>query len=401
MYGHTVKLIVARERLHRPISEGAKQRFQEEFGGFTAYKAASAWRARNGPLGGPAMVDAVHRLQCHNVYALKRGGPNNEPRVPESLIRVPFSAHAVFNFGGIHGTSYAAIGKQLADSECPNGATVPHMVYPHQRRNSSSPFEDLRRRFGVKETDHLLCRHGGRDTFDIDFVRDSIPSLLDEFPTLHLLLMNTNRQLRRRSPKRPAPGTGENASHSDFLQDHPRLHFLDARVDDKGRLEYFEACDGMLHARGEGETFGLSVAEMSVHNRPVITSTSGAQEHIRILGNRSFVYSDPSSLRKRIQEVLSIPRPELLAKDWNAYRMFMPQPVMQAFDNIFIQPALVYWALLEQKGISNPWNVSMDELPPRYNYFVRCHANNGKVLPTSDTMMRWLPRLCPPASIPR
>lgn len=38
------------------------------------------------------------------------------------------------------------------------------------------------------------------------------------------------------------------------------------------------------------------------------------------------------------------------AKDWNAYRMYMPGPIMAAFNDVFIQPALVYWAMLEQKG---------------------------------------------------
>eukprot|EP00667_Euglena_gracilis_P008203 EG_transcript_8307 len=381
MLGHDIKLLLAKERLDRPASEGIKRRFAAEFGGFTAYEVDGAWRARYGPLGGPAMVDAVHALKCHNVYGLKGGTPDGEPKVPESLIRVPFSPHAVFMYGGVHGTSYAAVGRKVAEGECPQGPTVHHMVYPHERQNASEPYEDLRKRFGVKETDHLVCRHGATDTFDIDYVRASIPGILDQFPTLHILLMNTNG----------------------LAQSHPRLHYLDARVDDKGRLEYFEACDAMLHGRSGGETFGLAVAEMSVHNRPVITSTAGTQEHVHILGSKGFVYSDASSLRNRIRDIVSIPRKALLARDWNAYQLYLPRPIMEAFDDIFIQPALVYWAMLEQRGISNPWNVSLDQLPPRYNYFLRCHIDGymGRVLPTADTMLRWLPRLCPPASRPQ
>lgn len=40
--------------------------------------------------------------------------------------------------------------------------------------------------------------------------------------------------------------------------------------------------------------------------------------------------------------------------------------------------------------ISDPWAAPMDKLPPRYNYFLRCHANSGQVLPTPETMLRWL-----------
>lgn len=61
-----------------------------------------------------------------------------------------------------------------AELAFPQGPTVHHMVYPLERPNSSEPLEDLRRRFGVTETDHLLCRHGAKDTFNIGFVRDSI-----------------------------------------------------------------------------------------------------------------------------------------------------------------------------------------------------------------------------------
>eukprot|EP00667_Euglena_gracilis_P010638 EG_transcript_10837 len=352
MLGHTVKLLIPKNSLKKPVSKGVKQRFLAEFGKFTSYAVDNVWPLKPDPVG--ALVNAIHTLRCHNVHALKAGEPNSWPAIPESLIRVPFSPHAVFVRPGIHGTSYAAVGRNVAEANCPQGPTVHHMVYPLERPNSSEPLEDLRRRFGVTETDHLLCRHGAKDTFNIGFVRDSIPSILDEFSSLHILLMNTNRLSR----------------------DHPRLHYLPARVDDKGRFEYFEACDGMLHARADGETFGLAVAEMSVHNRPVITASMGAQEHIHILGRKGFVYSDSSSLRDRIRQVISIPRRELLAKDWNAYRMYMPGPIMAAFNDVFIQPALVYWAMLEQKGISDPWAAPMDKLPPRYNYFLRCHANS-------------------------
>ena len=43
----------------------------------------------------------------------------------------------------------------------------------------------------------------------------------------------------------------------------------------------------MLHARKDGETFGLAVAEFSVANKPIITyANSKDKEHLRILNNK-------------------------------------------------------------------------------------------------------------------
>ncbi len=39
----------------------------------------------------------------------------------------------------------------------------------------------------------VLCRHGGSSTFNIDFVRESISSLIDTNPGVHIILLNTDR----------------------------------------------------------------------------------------------------------------------------------------------------------------------------------------------------------------
>ena len=54
--------------------------------------------------------------------------------------------------------------------------------------------EQGRNRFGVPLNAKLvLCRHGGTSTFNIPFVRASLPQLMHDFPELHVVLMNTDR----------------------------------------------------------------------------------------------------------------------------------------------------------------------------------------------------------------
>ena len=93
----------------------------------------------------------------------------------------------------------------------------------------------------------------------------------------------------------------------------------------------------MLHARGEGETFGLSVAEFSMHNRPVITSSvhhdkNRARMHLDTLGARGIYYRDKSSV---LQALLGFDRTVKRARDWQAYHEYRPEAVMATFAEIF------------------------------------------------------------------
>jgi len=95
----------------------------------------------------------------------------------------------------------------------------------------------------------------------------------------------------------------------------------------------------MLHARREGETFGLAIAEFAAHNRPVITSRDAhdrgrARFHLDALGDRGLYYHDKASLLRLLQ---GFNRTAARESDWRAYREFTPRPVMRQFERIFLQ----------------------------------------------------------------
>jgi glycosyltransferase involved in cell wall biosynthesis len=80
-----------------------------------------------------------------------------------------------------------------------------------------------------------------------------------------------------------------------------RIRFLPPTVDPREKSAFLQACDGMIHARYRGETFGLSVAEFACMGKPVITWDGSPENfHLEALGDGHFRYQDAASLRKII-----------------------------------------------------------------------------------------------------
>ena len=113
---------------------------------------------------------------------------------------------------------------------------------------------------------------------------------------------------------------------------HPRIIYLNCNIDLEYKVKFINTCDVMIHARSDGETFGLSIAEFSIKNKPIITCPCGDLEHIKILGTLALKYKTKEELIdifKNIKTTIS------LRSDWNAYRLYSPEYVMNMFKVIF------------------------------------------------------------------
>jgi hypothetical protein len=89
----------------------------------------------------------------------------------------------------------------------------------------------------------------------------------------------------------------------------------------------------MIHARMEGETFGLSIGEFSSLNKPVITNISEIDNaHIEILGDKGLIYKDLKSL---IIIFINFETIKNSKSDWNAYNEYTPYKVMEKFYSVF------------------------------------------------------------------
>jgi hypothetical protein len=89
----------------------------------------------------------------------------------------------------------------------------------------------------------------------------------------------------------------------------------------------------MLHARNEGESFGLACGEFSIRNKPVLTwDQSRERNHIMILGDQGIYYHDIPSLTQLLVDL--VPQPD---KNYNCYQDYTPEKVMQTFNEIYLK----------------------------------------------------------------
>ena len=127
-------------------------------------------------------------------------------------------------------------------------------------------------------------------------------------------------------------------------------------------MKFINTCDSMIHARMEGETFGLAIGEFSYLNKPVITTISNIDNaHINLLGEKAILYNSKESL---INILLTFEKNNYLNRDLNAYKEYTPEKVMKQFFSVFniktnIKTNIetnIYNSMLENPTIKNSFN---------------------------------------------
>ena len=222
----------------------------------------------------------------------------------------PTLIHAVFPTKPeeFHGDKYAFVSQWLAKEYSNNQIPfVPHMIeLPEVDGN-------LRAELGIPETATVLGWYGGSDSFNLGFVKEVVLSAVQKRSDLYFLFMNTGP----------------------FAQ-HERLLFLPGNSDLHYKVKFINTCDGMLHARGIGESFGLACGEFSIKGKPVITyAMSPQRSHIEILGDKAMLYKG----KKDLAEILNnLNRQTQHQKKWDAYsENFSAKVIMRQFNDVFIQ----------------------------------------------------------------
>ncbi len=134
---------------------------------------------------------------------------------------------------------------------------------------------------------------------------------------------------------------GELSALRAWRQLRQQVHFLNVTTSDEAKEQFFKTCDAMLHARSDGETFGLAVAEMSIRNKPVITQgrvRRYADMHLRALGDKGYYYLTHSEVVALVSKFVDQGVPKDV--DYNCYKDFYPHIVMKKFKEMFIDPIL-------------------------------------------------------------
>lgn len=258
-----------------------------------------------------AEVDrSIQAMQLDLFYAIKGGEIDGiVSRVVPSMVHAVF-AQSPFE---IHGSAYAFVSEWLS-RKCSAGLVpaVPHVV----QAPPLGLLPNLRVELGIPEGAVVLGGYGGSQSFDLDFVRDRvIPEALARRQDVYFVFMNF----------RP------------FIH-HPRVFFLERSTDPVVKHSLIAACDAMLHARRQGESFGLACAEFSMQGKPVFTyGLSPDRHHLKVLGRSAVVYRDGAQL---LQQLLGFQPGSLSLAEAEGYRKYTPEHVMELFDRHLIHPAL-------------------------------------------------------------
>ncbi|MBT8574517.1 hypothetical protein G6701_03310 [Polynucleobacter paneuropaeus] len=239
------------------------------------------------------------------LYFIKSG-----ERDGDIINNVPCAVHAVFptKVEQFHGDKLAFVSEWLS-KEYSNGKVpfVPHMI------DLPNVEGDLRKELNIPADATVLASYGGSDSFNLPFVHDTILKALAKRKDLYFVFMNF------------APFTK-----------HERLIFLPGNSDIHYKMRFINTADGMIHARGIGESFGLACGEFSIKNKPVMTyAMSPQRSHIEILGDKALLYKGRSDLEMLL---MSFDQQVQHQQNWDAYsKDFSPKAIMSKFEKVFIK----------------------------------------------------------------
>ena len=145
---------------------------------------------------------------------------------------------------------------------------LPHIVENPQDIRSPTEIDQInaRRAYNLPLDAIVLGRHGGFDTWNLPFASKAVFEAVSKRNDLYFLFLNT--------PK---------------FAEHPQIKFLQGTHNNLEREDFLNACDGMIHARWEGETFGLSCAEFLIRKKPIISWNESRERNHFFMAESSII----------------------------------------------------------------------------------------------------------------
>ena len=239
----------------------------------------------------------------HTTYYIKYG--KNDMTLPKNVRNV---IHCVFDMSEPHGDVYAGVSEQVAE-KFGQKLYVPHMIGLNP---SLTPEINLRKELNIPDDAIVFGRHGGQDTFDIQFVKQTIGRVVRETNNVFFIFVNTP-----------------------IFDGHPKISYLDKFISDEDKNKFICSCDAMIHAQNMGETFGLSIGEFSVNNKPIITYGGMVwnDAYRKILKDDALYYYTDMQL---YEILIKFDKSKYVGKDLNYYKEYTPDKVMKIFSDVFL-----------------------------------------------------------------
>jgi len=212
--------------------------------------------------------------------------------------------HCVFDTSYPESDFYISISKTICKNK--NTIVIPHIV------SLPNCDENLRNDLKIPQDSIVFGRYGGFSEFNLLMTHDAIIEFLKLNDNTYFLFMNTDK-----------------------FYIHPKIIYLDLNLDLIYKVKFINTCDAMIHARFDGETFGLSIAEFSIKNKPIITCPCGHLAHINILNNKAILYNSKEELVNIFLIFLNyLNFLSIKNNDWNAYKLYTPEYVMNLFKEL-------------------------------------------------------------------
>lgn len=216
------------------------------------------------------------------------------------------SVHAVFQAYQPHGDVYAYVSEWLSNKMTGGKSPfVPHIV------TLPEPNNNLRSVLGIPDDAFVFGRYGGKDQFDIPFVKEAILEYVEKRPDVYFVFFNT----------RP-------------FGDHPRIKYFDFIVDLQDKANFINSCDAMIHARSMGESFGLAICEFLYGNKPVLAWSGGKDQNHTAILPKEMLYDNKLDLLEKMDIIKEV---ESTTNYKKLVDQFSPELVMQKFKEVFLK----------------------------------------------------------------
>jgi glycosyltransferase involved in cell wall biosynthesis len=248
----------------------------------------------------------------------------------ENLItnKVPVFVHCVFTTKERFGAFYCPISEYLNRYYRTKYPVLHHIVkaFPGTKRT-------LHRELNIPKNVTIFGSYGGKNALNIQFVQETILEIAKQRSDIFFLFMNF------------IPWTNGLSN----------IIFLPGNTNPAYKEMFINTCDAMIHGRADGETFGLSIAEFSIKNKPVITWNPNcihnfyfclkslvhyvrkqghiyAKAHLDFLGDKAISYSN----KKNLTDILvNFKAKYLKSVNYDCYsERFSEEKIMRIFEGI-------------------------------------------------------------------
>lgn len=252
----------------------------------------------------------LRELGADGFYSIRYGGGQQSEELPSA---VPSFIHCVFDTRRPYGTVYASISPWLNKKFRTSAPVMPHIV-----EKKSGAADNLRAGLGIPDSATVFGAYGGARSFSVGCARRAVFKAAAARKDLFFVFMNIEQ-----------------------FCESPRVLFLPGSTDIDQKQRFVNSCDAMLHARADGETFGLSVAEFFISGKPILSydprfdpRRKYDRAHLDMLGDECLRYSSTRQLlslilgfRKRTVDHDSIVRTYL--------EPYSRERTMDTFDRLF------------------------------------------------------------------